>query len=443
MSAVPRLPPPGSFNAHWFALFNAVGFQIMMGAPIILYANSLGASSTVLGIIAAFTPIMTIFQLPAARFLDRIGYRDFVLMGWGLRTVFIFFIAAIPLLSFLDSLSSLAVLMACLFCFNLLRGISTAAWMPWITALIAPSIRGKFLSLDQMFTHIGCLLALVISALVMSGEVRSWEFSVVFAISGVSGVCSLIFIRRIPDIPLGEVTKKSAQSVPWKAILAYPPFRALLVFNLSFMIVVGSLGVFTIEYLREIPQFGSDTILLLSACSFLGALSSLPLLGGVIDRIGSRPVLIAGVALLGGVIGGWFLLAAAVLPASLAVVATLNFFSGIAGSSFHLANVRMAMLTMPEMGRNHFFALFTVITSLGLGAAPVLWGVSLDAIGTYEEVTGWFTWRRHSFYFLGILLCNVVALVLAMRLRETGQGKEAEPGVVYASLKHAQRKWFR
>ena len=55
-SFVKSVYPRGSFNAHWFSLFNAVSFQVMMGAPIIVYAKSLGASSTVLGIIAAFTP---------------------------------------------------------------------------------------------------------------------------------------------------------------------------------------------------------------------------------------------------------------------------------------------------------------------------------------------------------------------------------------------------
>ena len=54
--------PRGSFNLHWFSLFNAISFQIMMGAPIIVYAKSLGASSTTLGIIAAFTPLMTFFS---------------------------------------------------------------------------------------------------------------------------------------------------------------------------------------------------------------------------------------------------------------------------------------------------------------------------------------------------------------------------------------------
>ncbi|MFY8216745.1 MAG: hypothetical protein ACOVMP_09130, partial [Chthoniobacterales bacterium] len=104
--------PPGAFNVHWFQMFNAVAFQIMMGAPIILFAKSLGASSTVLGIVAAFTPLMTVMQLPAARFLDRCSYRQFVLMGWGTRTIFIFVVAAIPLLGFLDNLSKLCSLLA-------------------------------------------------------------------------------------------------------------------------------------------------------------------------------------------------------------------------------------------------------------------------------------------------------------------------------------------
>jgi MFS family permease len=132
-------------------VFNAVSFQIMMGAPIIVFAKSLGASSTALGIIAAFTPLMTVFQLPAAQHLERHGYRRFVLMGWGTRTVLIFVVTAIPLAGFLDNTSKLAALLVVLFFFNLLRGISSAAWLPWITQLIPEHVRGRFLSIDQFF----------------------------------------------------------------------------------------------------------------------------------------------------------------------------------------------------------------------------------------------------------------------------------------------------
>lgn len=433
--------PRGSFNAHWFNLFNAVSFQIILGAPIILYAKSIGASSTVLGIIASFTPLMTVFQLPAAQFLGRYGYKQFVLMGWSLRTVFIFLVSAVPLMAFLDNTSKLAVVLASLFVFNLLRGISSAAWMPWIATLIPEEIRGRFLSVDQIFMHVGSLLALIASAVVMTGRVDPWEYALVFLLSAAGATLSLYFIRRIPETAASETAQKSSTPVPWRQILAYPPFRELLVFNVLFMAVIGSLGVFTVEYLREFPKFDVSLVLYLSGISFLGALFSLPFVGRLVDDAGSKPVMAGALILFGITILGWFLVAAGVLPCSMWVIGILNFLAGVAGANFNLANVRIIMSTMPEMGRNHFFALFTVITSLGLGAAPVLWGVSLDFIGTYEAVTGAFHWRRHSIYFLALFVLNLIALSFIRRLHETRGGETSS--LVYARLRRAGKLWHR
>lgn len=435
--------PVGAFNAHWFQMFNAIAFQIMMGAPIILYAKSLGATSTVLGILAAFTPLMTVMQLPAARFLDRCSYREFVLKGWGARTVFIFVVAVIPLLGFLDMLTRLCLLLTALFLFNMLRGISSAGFMPWIAAIIPESERGRFLAIDNFFMYLGSLFALVVSAIVMSGEVDAWEFSIVFLVSAVGGTASLFFIKRIPDAPADEVRRKSAQRVPWRAMLGYPPFRRLLVFNVLFMVVMGGIGVFSVEYLRGIEGFQPNVILYLSGVTFLGPLVSLLLTGRVIDRIGSRPVLRT--ALVGFLlaISGWALIAAGVLPATLGMIAGLNFLIGLAGANFNLANTRTVMSAIPEMGRNHFFALYTVITSLGLGGAPIVWGVTLDAIGTYELVTGWFTWRKHSIYFVALLPLLLVALALVNSLHEPKRGESQDQTVDYTKLKRLAKSWHK
>jgi hypothetical protein len=84
---------------------------------------------------------------------------------------------------------------------------------------------------------------------------------------------------------------------------------------------------------------------------------------------------------------------------------------------------------MPVMGRNHFCAMFSVITSLGLGAAPVAWGISLDVIGTYEVVTGAFHWKRHSIYFAVLFLLNIFTILQTRRLCEhVPGGLEKNPG---------------
>lgn len=435
--------PPGAFNAHWFNFFNAISFQIMMGAPIILYAKSLGASSTVLGIIAALTPLMTIFQLPAARHLERCGYRRFVLMGWGTRVVVIFLVAAVPLAGFLDGPSKLAVLMAALFVFNLLRGISSAGWLPWLTALIPESVRGRFLSLDQIFIHLGCLTSLGLSSVLLAGQVEDWEYALVFLVSAVGGAASLWFIARIPEIEPGETTRRSSVPVPWLAMLRHSPFRRLLEFNLLFLLVFGSLGVFTVEYLRGTAGLEPGQILALSAWSFAGALVALPFCGPWTDHSGSRPILRAGLAGFAFITAAWFLMSAGVLPTSFAVVALVNVAGGVAGAAFHVANVRAVMAAMPEMGRNHFAALFTVLTSAGLGMAPIMWGMMLDALGTFEAVTGALVWRRHSVYFAALVLLTLPAFFLAGQVVEPKQGLPPKPDFAYALLKRLMRFWQR
>ncbi len=263
----------------------------MMGAPVIVYANFLGASSTVLGIIAAFTPLMTIFQLPAAEHLDRYSYREFVTMGWGTRTILIFVVAAIPLAGFLNNVSKLIGLLTLLFFFNLLRGISSVAWMPWMAHLLPEEMRGRFLSVDQFFMYAGCLLSLLASALVIGGPTNESTFALVFLISGLGGVASLLFLGRLPDVPVGEAMPYGSMRVPWREMLAYQPFRQLLIFNVIYAAVLGSLSVFAIEFLREASTFDVTAVLQLSALSFLGALVALPFCGRVVDAIGSKPLM--------------------------------------------------------------------------------------------------------------------------------------------------------
>ena len=49
---------------------------------MVLYAKALGGSATIIGLVAALAPLMTILQLPTAYFIPKIGYKGFVLLGW-------------------------------------------------------------------------------------------------------------------------------------------------------------------------------------------------------------------------------------------------------------------------------------------------------------------------------------------------------------------------
>src|ERR1035441_2837326 len=85
--------PPGLHNAYLFSTFNAFSYQIVLSSPMVLYAKTLGASATVLGIIAGMMPLLVIFQIPAANYIPRLGFKRFVYAGWGTRVMFIFAMA--------------------------------------------------------------------------------------------------------------------------------------------------------------------------------------------------------------------------------------------------------------------------------------------------------------------------------------------------------------
>src|SRR5512133_254129 len=92
--------PPGLHNAYLFSTFNAFSYQIVLNAPMVLYAKTLGASATVLGIIAGMMPLLVIFQIPAASYIPRLGFKRFVFAGWGTRVMFIFAMALVPVTGF-------------------------------------------------------------------------------------------------------------------------------------------------------------------------------------------------------------------------------------------------------------------------------------------------------------------------------------------------------
>lgn len=420
--------PPGAKNVWGFSFANAVAFQITLGAPTVLYAISLGASATVLGLITALMPLLSIFQIPAAYFMARVGYRRFILAGWGLRNIFVAAIAVLPLLGFLDAPTKLVALMSCLFAFNLLRGIASGAWLPWISDIIPEPVRGRFLSRDQTFQQTGSLVALLVAAAALGGlHVKPWQFSIAFLISMIAGFVSLAFINRVPETGVEPVSSvQSSQPVPWRAIVSYPPFRRLVLFNALYQFAIGSLSVFSVAFVRDSPQYGytSGQILLASASAFLGAMITLPVVGRVIDRTGSRPILRAALALYALLIAGWALLAGGLVPNPVAalLIPALFFGFGVATGNFNIANLRLTLTTMPPTGRNHFFAYFTVITSLSLGCAPILWGLLIDALAHRDaalaEHPSGFHLGAFTVYFLLLFVSTLIALLSIGRLDE-------------------------
>ena len=79
---------------------------------------------------------------------------------------------------------------------------------------------------------------------------------------------------------------------------------------------------------------------------------------------------------------------------------------------------KLAMSTVPELGKSHFFALFSVVGSLAVGIFPILWGVMIDALESTRIDWLGLQWNQFSIYFAGLLGVLLVLAVLVARLSE-------------------------
>ena len=409
--------PAGLNNAFLFATFNALSFQIILGSPMILYAKSLGASATVLGIITGMLPLLVIFQIPAANYIGRVGYKKFVYAGWGSRVIFVFAIALIPGMAFLKAQTKLSLILFLLFIFNLLRGISSCAWLPWISSLVPTPVRGKYLAADQAFIGVASCAAFLISAAMLGDHPRAWQFAAIFFVSGVNGIISLYFLKRIPDVPVPVEVRTSKQPVPWGAMLEHPPFKKLLIMNLGWSLAYGGISAFTVSFLKAETTMSEATILVVSSVFFLGALASL-WFGRRLDKLGSKPVMVFSSILWVMIIAVWLLLAGKYLAPEPVMILGLQFCMGLAASVFNMSNIRLAMVVTPQMGRNHFFALYSVVANLSLGLSPILWGILIDGFAELDRDWQGFNWNRFAVFFLGAAVMFMVTIYLKLKLEE-------------------------
>lgn len=435
--------PPGFHNAYLFAVFNAFSFQVILNSPMILYAKTLGASATELGIITGMMPLLVIFQIPASQYISKVGYRQFVFAGWGTRVAFIFAMAIVPLLGgFLSQRVQLSLLLLFLFGFNLSRGISSAAWLPWIASLVPEKVRGKYLARDAACVNIASCITFLLCAWCLGKDPQPWRFSFLFAFSAVMGALSLNFLKKMPDAEVRESSNEGRAPIPWSEIKSHKPFRKLLLMVVVWSAIYGGMSAFVVAFMRSELGMPSDKILIITSVSFLGGLSSLWFLGARLDALGSKPVILFSMGLWLFMLLGWILIAGKYFGADTGNLFLLQFLMGLGSSLINMANTRLAMATIPEKWRDQFFAVFSVLSCLSMGLAPIGWGMLIDAFSGKTFAWLGLEWNRFTIFFAAAAAVLLVSLILARRVHEP-KAASMDELIREIFLHSPQRIWIR
>jgi len=124
------------------------------------------------------------------------------------------------------------------------------------------------------------------------------------------------------------------------------------------------------------------------------------------------------------------------------LVLILQFLMGLLAALVQMANTRLAMAIIPVMGRNHFFAIYSVIGNVVLGLAPIGWGLLIDAVGNHSPVWLGLSWNRYTVFFAAVAFAFLLALALARRLEEP-QAASMEELLREILFQSPQRFWLR
>lgn len=411
--------PPGSSNVFYFQFFNTISFSCIVGLPIVLFFKELGASATILGVVASLAPFLIILQIPASRHVEVVGYRRFALNGWLIRNVFSFgLVIAAILPPSIDSVSRMFVSFFFLLGYNISRGISTCAFMPWISQLIPDSVRGRFLATDQMMGSISSLVTVLASSWWLAHHPGVLGFGFIFLIASICGLISLYYLKKIPDVPV-PAESKSREPIPWKELMSHRPFVKILSMNVVFLVALAGGGLFWVPMLRDQFHKDSSYILNVMAISSTFAILVQYLSIRLIDKAGSKPALSFGMIMAGLHFALWGCAASQIIPLNLYSLFFIQITAALSFPLFNLANTRLVMATVPVMARSHYFAVFSVVANLTLGFFPWIWGIGVDSLKGWDSLLGnYWHWNAYSLFYLSLVGIIFIAWILLLRIEE-------------------------
>jgi MFS family permease len=426
VAADPHQLPAGAHNYHAFAFLNALAFLLTAGPVATLFAKSLAASATSLGLLTALIPTATLLQLPGARLITRFGYKRLFYWGFGARAAISALLALLPWAAAAHGWSlaaELTIFFAALVAWHTVRCLANVAYFPWMADLAPEGQRGRFLAHNNIGMHLGEICSTAVAWAILAGSGASTRFGWIFLLSAAMGWASLAILHGVPGggRPIQHVAGHTSDPVGLGEMLACAPFRRLLVFNALQASLFAGWATFTIAFMKDSLHLGDGRVVAANLSMPAGALVSLFLTGRFLDATSGRKVVRGALALFVLVFGAWGLVAGGLFRWSMPGLATLWFASGFAWGIFNTSNTRVFIGAVPLRGRNHYLAVLVVATSAIAGIAPVASGQLLDALVSLDRVWLRFHANQYSIYFGSLAALALITLMSAGLLPEKGR----------------------
>jgi MFS family permease len=416
------------------------------GAFLVAFALLLGASNTIIGLLAALGPFAQILQIPSVFLIERVRMRKMLAVVSALvGRAFWLLVAALPW--FLPAGSRIPLFLLSLFLYFAIGAVTGSSWNSWMRDFIPEKILGSYFARRMA---ISIALGAVFSILAGFGvdfyksrfpDTEVGAYTILFVAGAFFGLLGLNFLARVPEprMPVSGAAKGIF------AVLAQPfrnrNFRQLLFFLGTWSFAINLAAPFFVVYMLKRLGLTMAWVLGLSVVSQMVNVLFLRLWGRLADRFTNKSVL--------AVSGPFFMVCILLwvfttMPEKYFLTIPLLFiihaFTGMSTAGINIAAGNMALKAAPKGGATIYLATNALVSGIAATIAPILGGLAADWFAS-QEIAITFEWtniattgrefrllalslRGLDFLFIGSFIFGLYALHRLGPVMEKGEVEE-------------------
>ena len=359
------------------------------GVFLVAFGLQLGASNTVIGLLAAIPPLAELIQMPAISVVENVRNRRLVCVSASIvARLFWVVIALIPFL--FGPSAAVPVLIISLVLYGCISAISHCSWNSWMRDFVPEEILGSFFSRRlSLSLALGIVLSLVASALIDFIQRNpafppGTAYSVIFLGGFVAGLFGIWYMSRIPE-PLMLVTAKVPLLEQIRSSFRDENFSRLIAFLGAWNFAVNLAAPFFTVYLLVMLNFDITVVIAFAVLSHISSVLSYGMWGRIADRFSNKSVLRVSGPLFMICILGWTF---TTLPTrhllTIPLLIILHILMGLSTAGVTLASANIGLKLAPHGGATAYLATINITNSLAAGIAPIIGGMFVDSFKATE-----------------------------------------------------------
>ncbi len=358
------------------------------GAFLVAYALALGASNTIIGLLAALGPLTQILQIPAITLIQRWQQRKRLVVICCVFSRLAWFMTAL-LPWTLPREWRATGLLAWLFVYFAAGAVAGCAFNSWMRDLIPEKSMGEYFGRRaSIATSVGVVVFLIAGVAVEMaprlGLTGTGIYSILFALGGVFGLAGTYFLSQIPEPRMAPPPRESVVSM-LISTLRESGLRQLLIFLGAWNAAINLAAPFFVVYMLKRLGISMAAVVALSILSQLFNVMFLTIWGRVADRFSNKAVL--------GISGSLFILSIAMWPYTtmperhlftIPLLVVIHVLAGISTAGVTLCSGNIALKLAPRDRATAFLATTSLINSAAASVAPLIGGALADTLASRE-----------------------------------------------------------